>query len=219
MYVDSCSTLSIKRCTKGSAKQGSQLSVLYNDTMPSVALLSDTTQAPERYHDERRSSAAARSPFLSAIYPYGTVPFVPGDFVTQLIYVDEIVSTYRPFKFPNLNLTVSVQAGFSSHSEFRDLDGHVVAFPIWTSHIKNLICTTQTYADKCRMHRVLFPKSRALSFEVAIVNETTGDWVDPCAFYQMPCRCVAFNGLVCSKIDKSGVQTLLEHLLVQNDSK
>jgi hypothetical protein len=84
--------------------------------------------------------------------------------VDQLVYAfddvkDEIL---KPFLFPELGVRVSVQAGIGTRSSFRQPDGKIVSYPLWTPEI-----------NSCRlMGQRRLPLKDAVEFEMAIVQDS-----------------------------------------------
>ncbi len=150
----------------------------------------------------------------SCVFPYPVTPFLGGNFVSQLKYVDPVSSTFQPFQFFRLAVTLSVQAGFDRQSGFYDLDGSVMVYPRWTRHVKDLIHSTSDLPTRYRMERTLFRPQQALSFEISLINELTGDWIEPCLL-NAPCECSAFDGMISSHISRARVQALLDNLWEQ----
>ena len=133
-----------------------------------------------------------------------------GDFIQQLKYVD-MTTAFRPFYFPHLLVSHSVQAGYQQYSAFTEEDGTTIAFPIWTEHVKTLVNEAPDIHSRHRMERTLFPASRAIEFEVALVDDKTAEWLEPCSL-DAPCDCRRFNGMVSTNVSRANVQLLLDHL-------
>src|ERR1700759_70081 len=95
---------------------------------------------------------------------------------------------------------------------FYGRDGSIMRYPQWTRHVRDLVCGTTDVATRFRMERTLFRPHQAVSFEISLVDEVTGSWIEPCSM-GAPCECIAFNGMICSHVSKARVQGLLDHLL------
>lgn len=136
--------------------------------------------------------------------------FHGGDFVEKLDY--EIHSSlFRPFHFPHLAVSVSIQAGMTMKSDFLDVDGTIMSFPRWTRHVLGLVLTTTDFTTSLRMERTLFPPARAITFEVAVYSEALGCHVEPCSLSTI-CTCESYNGSSSPNVSRADVQTILEDL-------
>lgn len=152
----------------------------------------------------------------SSFFPFPVIRFSGGAFVQQLRYVNSESTIFHPFHFPKLSVTLSVQAGFDMHSSFYDLDGTIMSYPHWTPHVRELVLGADVETVN-RMKRKLFPLSHAQSFEISLIDEITGEWIEPCCL-GAPCDCARFNGMIGGKVGPAGVQEILEYLMAtEND--
>lgn len=181
--------------------------------MPALVVRNRSRQQEAR----RRVRRTEAQTFASAVFPHPTVTYPGGDFVCHLRYINAVLSTYRPFHFPRLNVTLNVQAGFRYHSAFVDLDGAVISFPLWTPHVHGLVMGAQDLNTRYRMERVLFPKERARFFSVSLVREPCGTSIDPCAL-GFSCICYHFEDMVHTQMDKFSLQALFQYLKLREDS-
>lgn len=93
-----------------------------------------------------------------------TVPYVGGPFQPQLTYWRDDINTLKPFLFPLLEKRVSIQASFSSASEFALADGRILDYPFML----------EISRDRMTVERRLLPLERATRFEVALLDDKMG---------------------------------------------
>lgn len=159
------------------------------------------------------------SPFAIPVWADGrlapSLRFHGGNFVEKLEYEVDTVN-YRSFEFPTLGLSMSIQAGLTKQSDFFDVDGTVMSFPHWTQHVLGLICSTTAGTTRLYMERTLFPRERAMTFEVSLYSEALAAYIEPCSL-SPTCTCESYNGISSPKVSRSQVQAILEHLVQAED--